>query len=264
MSALLLALALAGPAHAGGQAQFDQGVAASRTGDPAAAAAAFDAALQAGAHDPAVYLGLGNALYRQGALGPAIAAWLRGLELSPTDGDLQANLAHARKQTQDRLALPEEHVGPFFWQAAVSPATEALLAGLMVAIGLSLQIVGLLGRRRAGQPGRPHLAGLSLALVGLVLAGTTVMHARRLPPATVLVPQVAVRSALGAEGVDLFLLHEGAVVQAVERYAGGEGGAGAAVLIELPDARKGWVPASAVDLADPVSPFPVSAPAVDP
>lgn len=258
-AALLLGLLAGAPAHAD-QAAFDRGVAASRAGDQAEATTAFIAALDAGSRDPAVYHGLGNALYRQDQLGPAIAAWVRGLQLDPMDGDLRANLAHARKQTQDRLDLPRPSTGPFFWQAAVSAAFESLLAGALVAAGLVSVLVSGLRRRRQDRPGRwlRWDAALLLAL-GLALGASAGVHATRPPPATVVVAEVAVRSALGAEGVDLFVLHEGAVVRTVERYRGGAeaggGGEGAAVLIELPDARKGWVPASAVDIADPAAPF---------
>lgn len=251
---LLLLLAL--PALAGGQDAYERGVAAAREGD-ASSVAAFAEALEQGAVDPAVYHGLGNGLYRQERLGLAIAAWQRGLQLSPADADLRANLELARKRSQDRLDLPSPQAGPFFWQVALAPATQALLAGASAALGLGLLLLQGLARRRRGlSPLRPRADALGLLALSLVLAAGVAVQAGRLPPATVVVPEVMVKSGLGAEGVELFALHEGAVVRAVERYQPAEGQGGAAVLIELPDARKGWVPASAVDLADPSAPFP--------
>lgn len=261
LAALLVAmLAVLAPPAAASQADFDRGVEASRAGQQQDAVAAFLAALADGDLDPAVYHGLGNALYRQDRRGLAIAAWLRGLELRPTDGDLLANLAHARKQTLDPLALPAPSSGPFFWQAAVSPATEVRAAGALATLGLSLVLFGALRRRR--RPAAPRwlrLDAVGLLAVAGVLALSAALHVARQPPATVIQAQVSVRSALGAEGVELFVLHEGAVVATVERYGGGEASAAAAVLIELPDGRKGWVPSSAVDVADPASPFPLPA-----
>ncbi|NOY28519.1 MAG: tetratricopeptide repeat protein [Oligoflexia bacterium] len=255
---LAVLLAVLAPPAAASQADFDRGVEASRAGRYPDAVAAFKAALDDGDLDPAVYHGLGNALYRQDRRGLAIAAWLRGLELRPTDGDLLANLAHARKQTQDRLELPAPSSGPFFWQAAVSPATEVRSAGVLAALGLSLVLFGAVRRHRSGAPPRwVRLDAIGLLSVAGVLALSAALHAARLPPATVLQAQVSVRSALGAEGVELFVLHQGAVVATVERYGGGEASAAAAVLIELPDGRKGWVPSSAVDVADPAAPFPL-------
>lgn len=250
---LLLALlpALASPA-------FERGVEASRAGDQPAAVSAFTEALAEGAVDPAVYHGLGNALYRQEQVGPAIAAWMRGLRLSPGDADLRANLAYARARTQDRLDLPDPATGPFLWQGWLSPAAQARLAGGLATLGLSLQLVLALQARRQGRPSpRPHGLLLLCIMLALFLGGGAALDARRPPAATVLQPQITVRSALGAEGVELFVLHEGAVVRTIERWEGAEAGPPAAVLIQLPDARKGWVPASAVDLADPGSPFPL-------
>ncbi len=250
---LLLALlpALASPA-------FERGVEASRAGDQPAAVGAFAEALAEGAVDPAVYHGLGNALYRQEQVGPAIAAWMRGLRLSPGDADLRANLAYARARTQDRLDLPAPSIGPFLWQGWLSPATQARLAGGFATLGLSAQFLLALRARQRSQPSpRPHPGLLLSLLLALLLGLGAALDARRPPAATVLLPQVTVRSALGAEGVELFVLHEGAVVRTLERWEGGEAGPPAAVLIELPDARKGWVPASAVDLALPDAPFPL-------
>ena len=258
MSPLLLlpTLLLGLPAFAGGQETYDRGVQATRQGDPTAVAA-FSEALEQGAVDPSVYHGLGNGLYRQERLGPAIAAWQRGLQLDPTDADLRANLELARKRTQDRLDPPAAQTGPFFWQAVLSPAAQALAASLTAAAGLGLLLAhGLARRRRGSFPLSPRADALALLALSLVLAAGVAAQARRLPPAVVLVPEVVVKSGLGAEGVELFALHEGAVVRAVERYQPAEGQGGAAVLIELPDARKGWVPATAVDLADPSAPFP--------
>ncbi len=252
---LLGSLLRPAPAHARAQDAYDQAVAASRAGDNDAAVAQFAAALEAGAVDPEVFHGLGNALYRQGHLGHAVAAWTRGLQLAPTDGDLAANRALARARTQDRLDPPEAQTGPFFWQAVLPPATEALLAGGLVALGLVLQLVVVLRARARGWTARLRWEAAVPVVLGLVLAMSAWLHARQLPPATVLASEVRVRSALGAEGVELFVLHQGAVVRTLESYA--DGGADAAVLVELPDARKGWVPRSAVDLADPAAPFPL-------
>lgn len=250
---LLLLPALASPAA------FQRGVEASRAGDQPAAVAAFTEALEEGSVDPAVYHGLGNALYRQERSGPAIAAWMRGLQLAPSDADLRANLTYARARTKDRLDLPVERTGPFLWQAWLSPTAQVRLASLIATVGLGgWFLVGLRARRQGLPLPRPGIGLLLALLLSLVLGLSAAVQHRRPPPATVLLPEVTVRSALGAEGVDLFVLHEGAVVRSVERWEGAEGGPPAAVLIELPDARKGWVPASAVDLADPAAPFSLS------
>lgn len=256
MSAPALLLIAALDAHAGAQGSFDAGVAADRAGDYAVAEQHFREALTEGGRDPAVYHGLGNALYRQDRLGLAIAAWRRGLNLAPHQGDLAANLDQARAQTRDRLDPPTVDVGPFFWQRSLSVAQSAGLASGSLTVLLGLALLRRLARTAA--PGR--LTRLSAALGGWVLpllsalgallfGASTAMVLRERPGAVVVVPEVEARSTLGADGVGLFALHEGAEVRVLESSAD-------AALIALPDERKGWVSWRSLASADPAAPFP--------
>jgi len=222
------------------QADFDAGIAALRQGDYPAASDSLATALSAGGVDPAVYHALGNALYRQEQTGAAIAAWRRGLVLSPSDGDLDANLARARSQTTDRLAPPASSYGPFFWQGWLSQRGSAALSSL--GFTLALLLLGA-GRRRP--------AALTAAFGSLLLAST--LSARAAGAGAVVISEaISVRSALGPDGVELFVLHEGAEV-AVEENAESH------TLIVLPDQRKGWVPAAALISTDPEDAFPLDA-----
>ena len=222
------------------QVEFDAGITALRQGDYPAAADSLAAALSAGGVDPAVYHALGNTLYRQEQSGAAIAAWRRGLVLDPGDGDLDANLERARGQTTDRLSPPEPSYGPFFWQGWISQRGSAALSSL--GFTLALLLLGA-GRRR------PAL--LTAAFGGLLLAST--LSARAVGAGAVVISEaVSVRSALGPDGVELFVLHEGAEV-AVEENTESH------ILIVLPDLRKGWVPAASLISTDPEDPFPLDA-----
>jgi tetratricopeptide (TPR) repeat protein len=247
MSALLLALLLAAPGRADAQADYRAGVDALRTGDHAAALVSLRAALEAGAVDPHVYHGLGNALYRQGSRGPAIAAWRRGLWLAPGNGDIAANLDFARKQGKDRIDPPALATGPFFWQAALSTATSARMAGASLALGLLLLVL----RRLRPRPALLPAAAACLVAAALLAAGTAVALRAR-AGAVVVQPSLAVQSALGPAGLTLFTLHEGAEVGVGEAARAG----GVDYLqVLLPDGRKGWVPAAALLSADPSAPF---------
>lgn len=222
------------------QSEFDAGIAALRQGDYPAAADNLAASLSSGGVDPAVYHALGNALYRQDHAGAAIAAWRRGLTLSPGDGDLAANLERVRGQTTDRLEPPEPSYGPFFWQGWLSQRGSAALSSL----GFTLALI-LLGLRRR----RP--AALAAAVGGLLLASTLIARSAG-SGAVVISEAISVRSALGPDGVELFVLHEGAEVGVEER-------AESHTLIVLPDQRKGWVPAAALISTDPEDGFPLDA-----
>lgn len=233
------------------QSRFEAGITASRSGDHVAAEAELRAALEEGGRDPAVYHALGDALYRQGRTGLAIAAWRRGLSLAPLNGDLAANLAHAQKQTQDRLDPPAPGLGPFFWQRSLSTAQSAGLASAALTLALS----GALALRAAPTRGIGRLAArlrglwLGLGLIGLLLVASTVTATRGAASAVVIVPEIHARSTPGPDGVQLFALHEGALIAVGESTT-------EAAQVALPDGRKGWIPWSALASTDPTAPFP--------
>lgn len=256
MTGLLLATLLAGPARADragaspAQLAFDAGVAAERAGDPSAAAQRFREALTEGGRDPAVYHGLGNALYREGHRGLAIAAWRRGAALDPGNGDLRANIDRVRRETSDRLDPPEPDLGPFFWQRSLSVTQSAGLASALLTLALAVPAL------QAASAGRGWTWLLRLrpyaviaAVLSLLLLGSTAAALRAPPTAVVVFPELVARSTVGPDGTDLFAVHEGAELRVLEQ-------SGSAALVALPDERKGWVSLSALASTDPAAPFP--------
>jgi hypothetical protein len=249
MSLWLLGVFLA--CQVAGDGDFRAGLQSTRAGNQAEAVIQFRAALAQGAKAPATYHGLGNALYRQGNRGAAIAAWRRGLLLSPRDGDIAANLARAQRENRDQLDPPAAHRGAFFWQAAVSPRESGLLASGCLAVGIWIIAAHRWRRYRRPRPGRQRGRGWALLMtgVGLLVAISTIDALEQRRGAVVVVDSVAVRSALGPEGVALFVLHEGAEVQLIETGARHS-------LVALSDGRKGWLATGAVISTDPASAFP--------
>jgi tetratricopeptide (TPR) repeat protein len=80
------------------------------------AAAAYERMLQGGVASPALYFNSGNAHFKAGRIGPAIAAYRRAEELAPRDPDVRANLRFARNQVQGptlRVGLRERALGVF-------------------------------------------------------------------------------------------------------------------------------------------------------
>ena len=69
-------------------------------GKYAEAGAAFEKLIQSKAASPAVYYNLGNAFYKSGQMGRAIAAYRIAERVTPRDPDLRANLRFARNQVQ--------------------------------------------------------------------------------------------------------------------------------------------------------------------
>ena len=211
-------------------------------GDPAAAADGWADLIDDGARSGDLHYDLGNALYRQGDLGGAILSWNRAQVLSPRDGDIQANLEYARKQTQDRIDVPAE-TPALFWRTSLSPAEQGWAATLLLAL------VGLLGVAWRVRPGTP--VGIPAALAGvpglLLLLSTLASLADLGTRGVVLATSEVTSTAAG--GVTLFELHTGAEVALGDRIED-------RIQVELPDGRKGWMELEAVGVVDPRLPAP--------
>jgi tetratricopeptide (TPR) repeat protein len=85
---------------AGVSAEFDAANKLYAEGKFVDAAAVYEKILQSGAVSPALYFNYGNAEFKAGNLGRAIAAYRRAEQLSPRDADVRANLEFARSQVQ--------------------------------------------------------------------------------------------------------------------------------------------------------------------
>jgi tetratricopeptide (TPR) repeat protein len=76
----------------------------------AEAVAGYENFFQAGAISPAIYFNYGNAEFKSGNLGKALAAFRRAELLAPRDSEIRANLAFVRNQVQGAT------VRESFWQ----------------------------------------------------------------------------------------------------------------------------------------------------
>lgn len=106
----------------------------------------FESLLQAGYRNGAVYYNLGNAYFRAGDYGRAIAAYYDAKPYRPRDPYLAANLRQARSVAPGRLSEPAEawwsHV--LFWSGWLSypeKACGALAAFLLAAVAFSAAVL---------------------------------------------------------------------------------------------------------------------------
>jgi tetratricopeptide (TPR) repeat protein len=101
----------------------------------AEAAAAYEGLAQSGSVSPALLFNLGNAHYKAGHVGQAIAAYRRAAQLAPRDTDLRANLQFVRSQVQGPTLRP----GGLSARLALMSLNEwtgAAAAGLWLTFGL--------------------------------------------------------------------------------------------------------------------------------
>ena len=129
------------------------------------AAVGYEKILEGGAQSPALLFNYGNAEFKAGRLGKAIAAYRQAELLSPRDSDIRANLAFVRNQVQGAM-LRENH-----WQNWVNTLT--LNEGTRLAAGFFWLMFALL----AAQQLRPALApklwsATRLAVVLAIFSGT--------------------------------------------------------------------------------------------
>jgi tetratricopeptide (TPR) repeat protein len=122
------------------------------------AAAGYEKLLQSGEAAPALYFNLGNAFFKAGEIGRAIAAYRRGEQLAPRDPDIRANLQFARNQVQGptrgiaswQRALGRLNLNEWTWLAAGSvwlclalltlfqlrPALKVLMRNYLIGLAL--------------------------------------------------------------------------------------------------------------------------------
>jgi hypothetical protein len=197
-------------------------------GDIATASTGWADRIDAGEVSGDLYYNLGNALVVQGRSPEAVLAYRRAQLLSPRDGDIHANLDHARRDTRDRIeAAPP--LNP------LSPREQGLLAAVMFAAA------GLIATRS-----RPAAAVLTIP--GVVAVVGTWLQISAFGSSAVVLADAEVRSA-GGGGVALFELHPGAEV-ALEQQVGDMS------QVALPDGRRGWMPSAALGVIDPRLPAP--------
>jgi hypothetical protein len=214
-------------AHATAVAAYDKS-------DFAQTIASYETLLASGVRKGDLFYNLGNAYFRHGDKGKAIAAYLAARSLLPRDPDVKANLKFVQDQSADRLTnhLTSSTLRAlFFWIDVFTPRellffSSGVLAVSLLLIFLSLVLVPI----RAVFPW--GISGCVAALVCFVLLAVSLRFEKKWGAVTV--PLATVRSGPGEHNTTVFQLHEAApfVVEDSE---------GEWLRILLSDDKKGWI-----------------------
>lgn len=238
--AVCFCLGAAGAAEV--EALFEQANKLYEQGKFTEAAAAYQQALVPAGGSAAVWFNLGNAQFKAGRTGQAIAAWLEAERLAPRDPGVRFNLAFARKRVTGTEAVP----GPL-WQRSLRSLT---LNEWTVLAACALWVWFLLLAVREFKPGlRPALRGYTVTagLAAVLLAGclgAAVAAQSRLQTGVVVVSEAILRSGPLDEARTLHQLRDGTEVTVLD--AKSVGGAGPSVpWLQVRDAagRTGWAKA---------------------
>ncbi len=212
------------------------------TGQFSEAAAAYQALVDAGADDGALYYNLGNAYYKSGDLGRAILNYRRAQLLRPRDSDVEANLQLAREQTIDKLESDGDSFIDSIRHILVEWTTLNEAAVIMLGIWLAFcaMIVAAILRPRWRRGLRYAIGVVAVVLlVGIISSGIRLSDSHD-DDAVVVMPSVEAHSGPGDDYLTEFTLHSGAEVRVLEQRNNW-------TRISLPGNLQGWLPAQTVE-----------------
>ena len=179
------------------------------------AAAGYEKILQTGGQSPSLLFNYGNAEFKAGNIGRAIAAYRKAEMLSPRDAELRANLAFVRNQVQG-VTLRESR-----WQSWAGLLT--LNEGALLAAAFFWLTFGLLAARQIRPALAPKLRGATRFAVVLTIFSCAVLA---LQAANHFNSSVAVVTGAGAiarsgpfdEAQSAFTAHDGAELRVLGRH----------------------------------------------
>jgi tetratricopeptide (TPR) repeat protein len=207
-------LALQLPARAGGPVPgFEAANTLYYEGKFAEAASAYEKLAQPGQASPALFFNLGNAFFKSGQIGRAIAAYRQAEALTPRDPDVRANLQFARNQVQGPTlsASRWQH-----WLARLTLNEWSLLAA--AALWLWFLLLALLQWRPAlNRPLRGYVAGLGLGTLFLcVCLAANWRQNRSASTAIVIAPDAVVHHGPLEASPNAFTVHDGAELRILD------------------------------------------------
>ena len=181
----------------------------------AEAAAIYEKIRQADGQSASLLFNCGNAEFKAGHLGKAIAAYREAELLTPRDPELRANLAFVRTQVSGG-AQNESH-----WKKWISAFT--LNETAVVAAVFFWLLFGLLAARQIQPALAPKLRGVTrLAVILLVFSGAILaVHAANhfsSPVAVVTESEAAARSGPFDDAQTAFTTHDGAELHVLGRH----------------------------------------------
>jgi hypothetical protein len=208
------------------------------SGDFAAALALYDSAAQQTLTAELLY-NRGNARFKLGQIGRAIADYTRAYVLRPGDKDIRYNLTFARQYRPDKTLTLENPLVRMVTNTLrlADYATARMLAGAFFLFAMAaLALLLVRGQRWSGWAAI-GLGVLCLYCLLSVWSWSAVVDPSR---AVVVAPELTLRSGPGPEYKEIAVVHDGLEVATVERRPG-------YVLVQIPGGEGGWVEDTAVE-----------------
>lgn len=202
------------------------------------AAKVYGTILNSGTLSPNLLFNDGNAEFKSGNLGRAIAAYRRAALLAPRDADIRANLEFVRNQVQS----PTFHES--FWQKLFGSLTlngwtalAAIALWLTFGLSVAMQIRPAL-KDMLRMPAR--LAAVATVVLVACLGTVASFHFSR-PVAVVVLPDAVTRTGPFDDAQNAFAVHDGAELPVLGRRDGW-------VQVSDGNGRTGWMQAAEVEV----------------
>lgn len=207
----------------------------------------YEALIDRGYSDAALYFNLGNSYFESVNLGRAILSYLRARKISPRDMDIRDNLELARGMTVDRVAAEGaslvESVSYFGhrWATPDELGTAVVLLWIASGVAIGALLVWRVFPLRRVVRAVTTSATVVTALLLLLVVSMTYAYPHD-STGVVTAPAVEIVSGPGPQYSEEFTLHSGAEVRVTDSRHGW-------LLIELPGGElRGWVPSHTIDV----------------
>ena len=194
---------------------------------------------------PEVYYNLGNCYYKQGKIALCILNYERALRFDPSDDDIKANLAFARGKTADKVIPPSEMFFITWWKQLSNTTTIstwmliALLSFIIMLTCITFYIYSskTLHRKLSLYTG---LFCLILTFLANLCALSQYLVNKNNQYAIITDSAVTVKSSPSETSTDLFVIHEGAKVEIIDKMSKWY-----EVLLE--EGKQGWIAKSTLE-----------------
>jgi len=214
LACLLLLLVSATLGADGSPSGFEAANKLYEEGKFADAATAYDRLIQSGQVSAALYFNLGNAWFKSGQMGRAIAAYRRAEQITPRDPDVRANLQFARNQVQGPT-LPSNAWRRWLGQLTLNE-WSALAAVALWALFLLLGVVQWRPSLKATLRAPILVSAAAVVLLGACL-GIALYQQRSFMIAVVIKPEAIVRYGWLDVSQTAFSVHDGAELRVLDQ-----------------------------------------------
>ena len=240
LPALLCAAAWAIPGIARADtAQFDAANRLYEAGKFDQAAHAYDQMIRTGPLSANLFYNRGNAQWKLGNAGKAIADYERALALEPSHPQARANLDFAREQTGAKTSVREWWINAL---AALAPGAATMLLSVSGWVSLFCLAIVLLRRENRLGP----VVAMIFALCAAAYAGGSLWEAgTEAAKAVVIAKSVEARVADAESAPVVDTLPAGSEVLSLTNHDDGW------TYCTLPDGRQAWVPTDALEKVKP-------------